>query len=203
MKRFFIIAITMLFCGSCYAAIDDNLDYDFINSAFSDKSYSNQEFEKVMEQFEHPREGFFAKMYKFFDKDKVKYDEAFKKKYENANNQPTRIKDVPEDKPTVLISADSTDSNGNSVKVGYYQVEIKKNELGKYTLELMQGSDKHIATLVAREIEEDEKAPSIVYGRAETMENGYIKVIYANLDVTLLGYLKIKEQQIPEFKPLY
>jgi len=203
MKRFFIIAITMLFCANCYAAIDENIDYDFINNAFSDKVYTNQEFEKVMQQYERPREGFFTKMFKFFDSDKVKYDEAFKKKYENANNQPTRIKDVPEDKPTVLISANSVDSKGNSVGVGYYQVEIKKDELGKYTLELMQGADKHVATLVAREIDEDEKAPSIVYGRAETLENGYIKVIYANLDVTLLGYLKIKENQTPEFEPLY
>lgn len=202
MKRFFIIAIFMLFCANCQAAIDDNIDYDFINNAFTDKPYTNQDFEKVMQQYEKPHEGFLKKAKKFFDKDKVKYDEAFKKKYENANNQPLRIKDTPEDKPTVLIPIEAVDSKGNVVLVGYYQVEIKKNEDGKYTLELMQGAGKHIATIMAREIDEDEKAETIVYGRAEVTNNGYVKVIYANLDVTLLGYLKVKEEKTSEFEPL-
>lgn len=204
MKRFFIIAIILLNFGICYAAIDDNIDYDFMNNAFSNpNTTTNKDFENLMQQYEKPKEGFFSKVYKFFDKDKVKYDEAFKTKYENANNQPRRIKDVPEEKPTVLISANSTDSKGNIVQPGYYQVEYKKDENGKYTLELMQGSNKHIASLVAREIDEDEKAPSIVYGRTETTQNGYIKVIYANLDLTLLGYLKIKEDIKQGFEPLF
>ena len=202
MKRFIFIIAILLFCSNCYAAIDDNIDYEFINNAFSEKPVTNQEFEKVMQQYEKKHEGFFQKMYKFFDKDQVKYDEAFKKRYENANNQPLRITDTPEDKPTVLISTDATDSNGNEVKVGYYQVEIKKEE-GKYYLELVQGANKHIATLVAHKIDEDDKAPSIVYGRAEATNNGFIKVIYANLDVTLLGYLKIKEEKPKELEPLY
>lgn len=204
MKRFFIIAFIMLGFGTCYAAIDDNIDYDFINNAFTDPNpTTNKDFENVMQQYEHPREGFFTKMFKFFDKDKAKYDEALKTRYENPDNQPTRIKDVPEEKPTVLISANSTDSKGNEVSIGYYQVGFKKLENGKYSLELMQGSNRHVAELVAREIDEDEKAPSIVYGRAETLDNGYIKVIYANLDVTLLGYLKIKQEIKKGFEPLY
>ena len=109
MKRFIFIIAILLLCSNCHAAIDDNLDYEFINNAFSEKPVTNQEFEKVMQQYEKKHEGFFQKMYKFFDKDKVKYDEAFKKRYENANNQPLRIKDTPEDKPTVLISTDATD----------------------------------------------------------------------------------------------
>ncbi|MDO5436958.1 MAG: hypothetical protein Q4F80_02035 [bacterium] len=204
MKRFFIIAFIMLGFGTCYAAIDDNIDYDFINNAFTNPNpTTNKDFENVMQQYEHPREGFFTKMFKFFDKDKAKYDEALKTRYENPDNQPTRIKDVPEEKPTVLISANSTDSKGNEVSIGYYQVGFKKLENGKYSLELMQGSNRHVAELVAREIDEDEKAPSIVYGRAETLDNGYIKVIYANLDVTLLGYLKIKQEIKKGFEPLY
>lgn len=67
----------------------------------------------------------------------------------------------------------------------------------------MQGANKHIATLIAREIDEDEKAPSIVYGRAEATNNGYIKVIYANLDVTLLGFLKVKEEPKQGFEAIY
>ena len=203
MKKILTIAIILLSTSSCFADIDDNLDYEFINNAFTDKSYSNEDFENVMQKLEHPKEGVFTKMFKFFDKDKVKYDEAFKKRYENENNQPKRIKDVPDEKPTVLISANCVDSAGNNVPVGYYQVEIQKKENGGYSLVLMQGADKNIATLVAREIDEDEKAPSIIYSRAETTQNGYIKVIYANLDVTLLGYLKIKEETKPDFQSVY
>lgn len=203
MRCFFVIAVIFLTINCTYAAIDDNVDYDFINNAFTNPNpTTNKEFEEVMEKLENPKEGVFTKIFKFFEKDKIKYDKELKTRYANPNNQPTRIKDVPEEKPTVLITAESYDFKGNKVDVGYYQVEFKK-ENGKYFLELMQGANKHIATLIAREIEEDEKAPSIVYGRAEATNNGYIKVIYANLDVTLLGFLKVKEEPKKEFEAIY
>lgn len=203
MRCFFVIAVIFLTINCTYAAIDDNVDYDFINNAFTNPNpTTNKEFEEVMEKLENPKEGVFTKIFKFFEKDKIKYDKELKTRYANPNNQPTRIKDVPEEKPTVLIAAESYDFKGNKVDVGYYQVEFKK-ENGKYFLELMQGANKHIATLIAREIEEDEKAPSIVYGRAEATNNGYIKVIYANLDVTLLGFLKVKEEPKKEFEAIY
>lgn len=203
MRCFFVIAVIFLTINCTYAAIDDNVDYDFINNAFTNPNpTTNKEFEEVMEKLENPKEGIFTKIFKFFEKDKIKYDKELKTRYANPNNQPTRIKDVPEEKPTVLITAESYDFKGNKVDVGYYQVEFKK-ENGKYFLELMQGANRHIATLIAREIEEDEKAPSIVYGRAEATNNGYIKVIYANLDVTLLGFLKVKEEPKKEFEAIY
>lgn len=203
MRCFFVIAVIFLTINCTYAAIDDNVDYDFINNAFTNPNpTTNKEFEDVMNKLENPKEGVFTKIFKFFEKDKIKYDKELKTRFENPNNQPARIKDVPEEKPTVLITAESYDFKGNKVDVGYYQVEFKK-ENGKYFLELMQGANKHIATLIAREIEEDEKAPSIVYGRAEATNNGYIKVIYANLDVTLLGFLKVKEEPKKEFEAIY
>ena len=203
MRCFFVIAVIFLTFNCAYGAIDDNVDYDFINNAFTNPNpTTNKEFEEVMEKLENPKEGVFTKIFKFFEKDKIKYDKELKTRYANPNNQPTRIKDVPEEKPTVLITAESYDFKGNKVDVGYYQVEFKK-ENGKYFLELMQGANRHIATLIAREIEEDEKAPSIVYGRAEATNNGYIKVIYANLDVTLLGFLKVKEEPKKEFEAIY
>ena len=186
MKRFFVIAVIFLTFNCAYGAIDDNVDYDFINNAFTNPNpTTNKEFEDVMNE-----------------KDKIKYDKELKTRFENPNNQPARIKDVPEEKPTILITAESYDFKGNKVDVGYYQVEFKK-ENGKYFLELMQGANKHIATLIAREIDEDEKAPSIVYGRAEATNNGYIKVIYANLDVTLLGFLKVREEPKQGFEAIY
>ncbi len=203
MRCFFVIAVIFLSFNCAYGAIDDNIDYNFINNAFTDPNpTTNKEFEDVMDKLENPKEGFFTKVFKFFEKDKIKYDKELKTRYANPNNQPTRIKDVPEEKPTILITAESYDSKGNKVDVGYYQVEFKK-ENGKYFLELMQGANKHIATLIAREIDEDDKAPSIVYGRAEALNNGYIKVVYANLDLTLLGFLKIKEQPKKTFEPIY
>lgn len=203
MRCFFAFAVIFLSINCTYAAIDDNVDYNFINNAFTNPNpTTNKEFEEVMEKLENPKEGIFTKMFKFFEKDKIKYDKELKTRYANPNNQPTRIKDVPEEKPTILITAESYDFKGNKVDVGYYQVEFKK-ENGKYFLELMQGANKHIATLIAREIKEDEKAPSIVYGRAEATNNGYIKVIYANLDVTLLGFLKVKEEPKQGFEAIY
>lgn len=202
MKIIILIAIIFLCFGRVDAAIDDNIDYEFINNAFSDPNpTTNQDFENVMKQYETPREGFFTKMFRFFDADKAKYDKELKTKYEDPYNQPKRIKDVPDEKPTVLINIDSVDYLGNVVPVGHYQVE-HKTENGKHYIKLSQGSKKDIATIVAREINEDEKAPAIIYGRAETLENGYVKVIYANLDLTLQGYLKINQPKKREFEPI-
>jgi len=208
MKRF--IAVIFIFCalnaGFAYAESDitENVDFNFINNAFSNPNpTTNKDFEDVMQKLEHPKEGFFTKMFKFFDKDKVKYDEAFKKKYENPNNQPARIKDVPDEKPTVLITANSKDSSGNFVATGYYQVAFTKNEDGKYFIELTQGAMKNIAKLPARTIDEDEKASGVIYARAEALNSGFIKVIYSNLDLTLLGFLKIDIEPDTVFEPLY
>ncbi len=68
--------------GLCHAAIDDNVDYNFIDSAFiNSKGNVNSDFEKLMQEYEKPKmAGFLQKMYKFFDSDKVKNDEEFKKK---------------------------------------------------------------------------------------------------------------------------
>ncbi len=193
-----------LLCTPVYSAdITDNIDMQFINNAFSDPNpTTNKEFEDVMERLENPREGVFTKIFKFFEKDKLKYDKAFKTKYEKPGNQPLRLKDIPEEKPTVLITSNAYDSFGNKVNVGYYQVEFKK-ENEKYTLELKQGANKHIATLIARPIDEDDKAKGIVYSRAEALDNGFIKIVYSNLDVTLSGYLKIEQKPVYEFEPLY
>lgn len=204
MRYAFFIVIFLLTLNCSFAAIDDNIDYNLINNAFSNPNpTTNQDFENLMKQYENPREGFFTKMFKFFDKDKIKYDKDLKTRFENPNNQPKRIKDVPEEKPTVLISANSVDSSGNKVGVGYYQISYKKQDNDKYVLILTQGASAPIATLNAKTIDEDKDAPAIVYGRAETLNNGYIKVIYANLDLTLLGFLKVQTPEQNDFEPLY
>ena len=205
MKHVFAVAVIFTFLNlPVYAAdITDAVDMQFINNAFSDPNpTTNKEFEDVMERLENPREGVFTKIFKFFEKDKLKYDKAFKTKYENPSNQPLRLKDVPEEKPTVLITSTAYDSFGNRVNVGYYQIECKKEDNG-YKLELMQGANKQIATVIARPISEDEKAPAIVYGRAEALNNGFIKITSANLDLTLLGYLKMEQTRPLEFAPLF
>ena len=94
MKRFFVIAVIFLTINCTYAAIDDNVDYDFINNAFTNPNpTTNKEFEEVMEKLENPKEGVFTKIFKFFEKDKIKYDKELKTRFENPNNQPARIKD--------------------------------------------------------------------------------------------------------------
>ncbi len=205
MKHLLIVFVILVFQNITYAAIDDNIDYDFINNVFSNPNpTTNKDFEKVMQEYEAPKkEGFLKRMYKFFDSDKVKYDTAFKTKYENSSNQPARLKNVQNDMPTIMISANSEDSSGNFVQTGYYQVKHKKNDDGTYRLELYQGSNNLIATLVAHQIKEDEKSTTIMYARSESTNNGFIKVFYGNLDVTLLGYLKIKEESDMALEPVY
>lgn len=126
-ETFFCNCRYLLTFNCAYGAIDDNVDYDFINNAFTNPNpTTNKEFEDVMNKLENPKEGVFTKIFKFFEKDKIKYDKELKTRFENPNNQPARIKDVPEEKPTILITAESYDFKGNKVDVGYYQVEFKK-----------------------------------------------------------------------------
>ena len=65
-----------LLCTPVYSAdITDNIDMQFINNAFSDPNpTTNKEFEDVMNKLENPKEGVFTKIFKFFEKDKIKYD---------------------------------------------------------------------------------------------------------------------------------
>lgn len=197
-KIFFLFATAVIFSASAAFGADglDDLDYDFINNAFQNPNpTTNKQFEEVMERFENqePR-GIFYKMKKFFNKNNPEYDKEFKKQYESPNNQPLRIKDAPQSKPTVTIGADFTDSKGKRLEAGHYQVDFKKGydeNPDCYTIMLLQGNTK-AADIKAIAYEDDWETPAVVYSRVENVQDDLIRLIYSNLDVTIQGYIRLK-----------
>ena len=112
-KNFTVLSLGILTCMACFnlpsAHSEDmtDFDYDFIDNAFSNPNpTTNKQFEEVMQRLEKEPNGPMYKLKRFLNRNNPEYDKNFKKQYENPNNQPTRIKDVPANKPTVTIGAD-------------------------------------------------------------------------------------------------
>ncbi len=191
--RKFLILFLLLLTSSAYA--DDgmmDLDYEFIDNAFSKPNpATNKQFEEVMKRYENKEpHGFFYNIRKFFNKNNPAFDKDFKTKYENSNNQPARLKDVPQSKPTITIGANFYDSKGNILEAGHYQTEYKK-EGETYTIVLLQGNTR-VADIKAALCEDDWETPAVVYARTVGIRQNLIKVVYSNLDITIQGYIRLK-----------
>lgn len=204
MKKVLQIFIFLLFFGAfftCNKAFGadslDDLDYDFLNNAFSNPNpTTNKQFEDVMQKLENqePR-GLFYRIKKFFNRNNPEFDKDFKKRYEGVNNQPLRIKEAPESKPTVVIGADFSDSKGKKLEAGHYQVDFKEEYDGNtdyYTIILLQGNTK-AAEIKAIAYEDDWETPAVVYSRIQNVQKDLIRLIYSNLDVTIQGYIRLKQ----------
>lgn len=182
-------------------ASDDmtDLDYDFIDNAFSNPNpTTNKQFEDVMKQYENREpNGIFYKLKRFLNRNNPEYDKDLKKRYENPNNQPNRIKDTVESKPTVVIGADFYDSKGKLLEAGHYQVEHKKDAAsdtkgGNYTISLLQGKTR-VGEVKAIPYEDDWNEAAIIYARTVNVQKNLVRIIYSNLDLTLQGYIRLAE----------
>ncbi len=196
-KNFTVLSAAIFGCllafslSPAYSEDMTDFDYDFIDNAFSNPNpTTNKQFEEVMQRFEKEPNGLFYKMKRFFNRNNPEYDKNLKKMYENPNNQPARIKDVPQNKPTVTIGADFYDSSGNVQQAGHYQVDYKEND-GKYTISLLQGQTR-VAEIKAIPYEDDWETPAVVYSRAVMVQDDLIRIIYANIDLTIQGYVRLK-----------
>lgn len=168
-----------------------DFDYDFIDNAFSNpKPVTNKQFEEVMQRYEKEPNGLMHKLVRFLNKNNPEFDKNLKKQYENTNNQPTRIKDAPVSKPAVTIGADFYDSTGKLLEAGHYQIDYKEND-GKYTILLLQGTTR-AAEIKAIPYEDDWETPAVVYSRTVMVQDDLIRIIYADIDLTIQGYVRLK-----------
>lgn len=191
--RKFLILFFLLLASSAYA--DDgmmDLDYEFIDNAFSKPNPStNKQFEEVMKQYENKEpHGFFYNIRKFFNKNNPAFDKDFKTRYENTNNQPSRLKDAPQNKPTIIIGANFYNSNGDIIQAGHYQADYKKDG-ENYTIVLLQGNTR-VSEISAKTFEDDWETPAVVYARTVSMGQNLVKIIYSNLDITIQGYIRLE-----------
>lgn len=193
MRKFLLTFVFLLFAG--IAKADDgmmDLDYQFIDNAFSNPNpATNKQFEDVMKQYENrePR-GFFYNLRKFFNKNNPAFDKDFKKKYEDSHNQPLRLKDEPQSKPTVTIGANFYNSNGEIIQAGHYQADYKKDG-ENYTIVLLQGNTR-VAEIKGKLFEDDWETPAVVYARIVNVRSNLVKIIYSNLDMTIQGYIRLE-----------
>lgn len=196
-KNFTILSAVILTClfsfnlPPVYSEDMTDFDYDFIDNAFSNPNpTTNKQFEEVMQRFEKEPNGPMYKLMRFLNRNNPEYDKNLKKQYEDPNNQPTRIKDIPASKPTITIGADFYDSTGKVLEAGHYQVDYKELN-GKYTISLLQGTTR-LAEIKAIPYEDDWETPAVVYSRAVMVQDGLIRIIYANIDLTIQGYVRLK-----------
>lgn len=193
MGRFLLIFAIIFFTAAANA--DDgmmDLDYQFIDNAFSNPNPStNKQFEDVMKQYENkePR-GFFYNLRKFFNKNNPAFDKDFKQRYENTNNQPLRLKDEPQNKPTITIGANFYDTRGNVIQAGHYQADYKKDGEA-YAIVLLQGNTR-VADIKATPFEDDWETPAVVYARTVNIRQNLVRIIYSNLDITIQGYIRLE-----------
>ena len=111
--------------------------------------------------------------------------------YENPNNQPARIKDAPESKPTITIGANFYDSTGKLLEAGHYQADYKEAN-GTYTISLLQGKTR-VAEIKAIPYEDDWETPAVVYARTQIVQDDLVRIIYANIDITIQGYVRLQK----------
>lgn len=200
MKKLFVtkltaaifLAFALFFLnGSANAEDMTDFDYNFIDNAFTNPNpTTNKQFEEVMKQYENkePR-GFIYSLKKKFNRHDPKYDMEFRKKYETTDKQPLRIKDAPEAKPTITIGSNFVDSKGKILSPGHYQVDYKQTD-EKYTINLLQGNTS-VAELKAIIKEDDWQTPAVVYSRLESAGENLVKIVYSNLDITLVSYIRL------------
>ncbi len=191
-----------IFTATALASDDmTDLDYDFIDNAFSNPNpTTNKQFEDVMKQYENREpNGIFYKLKKFLNRNNPEYDKNLKKQYENPNNQPKRIKDTAESKPTITIGADFYDSTGKLLEAGHYQVEHKEfktnaenaaTNQSNYTINLLQGKTR-VGEIKAILYEDDWDEAAIIYARTVNVQEDLVRIIYSNLDLTLQGYIRL------------
>lgn len=169
-----------------------DFDYQFLDNAFSNPNpTTNKQFEEVMQRYEKEPNGVMYKLMRFLNRNNPEYDKQLKKMYENPNNQPSRIKDIPESKPTITIGAIFYDSTGKLLEAGHYQTDYKEQN-GNYTISLLQGTTR-VGEIKAIPYEDDWETPAVVYARTQMVRDDLIRIIYANIDITIQGYVRLQK----------
>ena len=197
-KKFILLSGAAFVCffiipaSSLYSEDMTDFDYQFLDNAFSNPNpTTNKQFEEVMQRYEQEPNGVFYKLKRFLNRNNPEYDKHLKKMYENPNNQPARIKDAPESKPTITIGANFYDSTGKLLEAGHYQADYKEAN-GTYTISLLQGKTR-VAEIKAIPYEDDWETPAVVYARTQIVQDDLVRIIYANIDITIQGYVRLQK----------
>lgn len=193
---FLICAILLLFLP----AIADELDsasntWDSINSQqienpfFRQKPVTDQQFEKTINEIKNrnKRTGWWI----FKKKEEKPLSDSVIPPSEFQYNELQPIFNAVKYTTTVMIPTNVVNSEGQIIPTGFYKLSLQKQEPEKYYLLLSQGT-KLIARVEAHKTDENFSEYEMSTAKALLLQDK-IKLIYANVDLNLEGYLDINK----------
>lgn len=92
--------------------------------------------------------------------------------------------------PTIMIPTTVETSVGEIIEPGFYIMSYSK-EGGTNYLNLSQ-TPRITYKIPAQNAQEEDNSNDLNYGKAINLDNGYIKLIYGNVDVNIEAYLHVK-----------
>lgn len=168
-------------------------DMDFWDSAIQVDSdaknqqhtVTEQEFEKVMDQFESKK--------KKKDKKKIPKGTPLGPKYEEGNSAPdaNSFKITYESYPTVMVPVTLTTYGEKDITPGYYRI-LSVHKEGKYYLNFYQGNTL-VAKIPALNTGNDHNQKSLNYAKLIPVNDYYMDVIYGDIDCNIEARLDIKQ----------
>lgn len=202
MKKIFLffIAFYMLFPLLSLGAENSqnngfyDLDFKFIDNPFSgQKVITDSEYQKSLSQYKQRAEkkkngGFWNWVMKHTipkDKQRSLEDNTPSSSY---SDEIKYQKEMLSQKPSIALSDTIIDSNGKTVKQGFYQVTVED-----FKLKLIQGYDT-IGTLNARKTTDNWDKNKIIYARIVYQGEDVLKIIYSNLDECYEAYAVVKKE---------
>lgn len=198
MRKFLLLLVILLCCASVHAE-DDIFDFDFkfLNDPFAgQKMVTEKEFEQALgkaapNQTKKKKEP--SKFTKWFwgVKDSGSPQGQGPQYFGDMPNELGVNKSIISTKPVLTLGARVRDSSGIVLASGHYQVDLKNIEGQNYIVFLQ--AHQTTGKFKASPCEDNYDKPAVIYARMVDMQDGWLKVIFSNLDGTFQGFARIVE----------
>ena len=212
MKKFLLLALIFL-CGTS-ARADDFFDFDFkfLNDPFAgQKMVTSKEFEQALssktpKQKEKKKKepSKFTKWFWGVPQDSPSSGSQVPHYFSDAPSEIGQIKNAISVKPVLTLGAQIQDNSGAILASGHYQVDLKNIEGQNYIVFLQ--AHQTVGKFKASPCEDNYNKNAVIYARIDDKgdaENGYLRVIFSNLDGTFQGFGRIVEPETPRLLPLF
>lgn len=194
MKKFLLLLIILL-CATSVRAEDDIFDFDFkfLNDPFAgQKMVTEKEFEqalgKTTPQKKKKEPSKFAKWF-WGAKDSRGQQGPPPEYFGDMPNELGVNKSIVSTKPVLTLGARVQDNSGIVLASGHYQVDLKNIEGQNYIVFLQ--AHQTTGKFKASPCEDNYDKPAVIYARMVDMQDGWLKVIFSNLDGTFQGFARI------------
>ena len=202
MKKLLLLVLILLCPASVRADDFFDFDFDFLSDPFKgQKMVTDKEFQqalgrttpKAQQQKTRKEPKRFTKWFWGVPQDQPSSGSQGQgaQYFGDAPSEIGQIKNAISTKPVLTIGARIQDNSGKVLTSGHYQVDLKNIDGVNYIvfLQAYQTAGKFKAT----PCEDNYDKHAVIYARAIDTGNGYLKVIFSNLDGTFQGLARIIE----------